>query len=137
MKLHISSESPLKRLTSGVAPFLALLILCLGIVWCGLFLRSFFSAIEIIGAIYDVDYPRVRTALAWGADANGSKPWDGFTPLMRAVSAPLPEEHRGFVPLLIAYGADVNQKDVRGRTALDWAYDPETIRLLKWYGAKE
>jgi hypothetical protein len=137
MKQRTSPEPTLKRLTAGGVRFLTLLLLSLGIVWLGLFFRSFFSAVEMIGAIYDLDYPRVRTALAWGADANGSKPWDGFTPLMRAVSAPMPEEHRNFVPLLIAYGADVNQRDVHGRTALDWAYDLETIRLLKRYGAKE
>jgi ankyrin repeat protein len=43
--------------------------------------------------------------------------------------------HKEIAELLIAAGADVNTKDDRGDTPLDWA-DGETADLLRKHGGK-
>lgn len=130
----LSETVSVKRQVWQRVRFLALMLLIVAVLRGGLYA---WSTLELIPAIYDGDYRRVKTALAWGADVNACKA-DGFTPLMRAVSAPLQDNKRNFITLLLAHGAKVNQPDAEGRTALDYVQqEPEIAGILKQHGARE
>ena len=62
------------------------------------------------------------------------------TPLIAAIQAKKPEFRHGYIKALIENKADVNFKDKRGVSPLQWAKkvgDPEVIELLEKAGAKE
>jgi hypothetical protein len=137
MPILTAANSPQKRCVPVWKHFLVWAFVASVLFYGCVCLRPFWSAALLIPAIYDGEYNRVEAALSWGADVNGCKP-DGFTPLMRAVSAPLQESKRDFVTLLLAHGAKVNQRDEKGLTALDYAdSDVEIARILKQHGAME
>jgi ankyrin repeat protein len=77
----------------------------------------------------------VRTLLERGASPNGKSSWD-VTALMTAVNAPRPDP--AMVRLLMENGANVNARDNKGRTVLDWAMmqgETDIARLLREAGA--
>ncbi len=64
----------------------------------------------------------IRRELSNGANLN-EKNEDGYTPLLLAVKS----GHKRIVELLIAKGADVNAKDTRGATSLDYSNELNEI----------
>jgi len=70
-----------------------------------------------------------------GADVNSNPPLDGRTPLHYAAgSAKASDDLLETIRILIDHGADVNARDKLGKTPLDYAGDPE---MLKVYPATE
>src|SRR5438105_4443330 len=62
--------------------------------------------------------PMMDALLARGADANAMDNW-GFTPLYLVVSNCVGEEQAKAIRVLVAYGADINQRaGIFGRSAL-------------------
>ena len=61
---------------------------------------------------------RFEYLLSLGADVNEQEYHDGETPLMWAVQY----REIGYVPMLLERGADVNLRDIKGRTALMYLY---------------
>jgi len=57
-------------------------------------------------------------------------------PFRRAVGEELVTCHKEVVELLIANGADVNPKDMKGQTPLDMTNHPEIADLLRKHGGK-
>ena len=80
--------------------------------------------------------PPIRILLDHGANPN-VKSDRGFTPLMMAAAADMPDLE--LVRLLVQKGADVNARDLKGRTVLDWALtqgETEVSKFLRSAGAK-
>ncbi len=80
--------------------------------------------------------PPIQLLLEHGANPNlnGDR---GITPLMMAAAAETPDLE--LVRLLVQEGADINARDVRGRTVLDWALtqgETEVSKFLRSAGAK-
>jgi ankyrin repeat protein len=97
-------------------------------------------AVAITAFLGDVD--GTRLLLDRGADPSTAGTSTDFpnradtTPLMLAAAAARPNP--AVIRLLLDRGADVRPRDVRGRTALDWALlmgDTESARLLRAAGA--
>jgi ankyrin repeat protein len=76
------------------------------------------------------DLKKVAWALNLGLDINALL-WGGFTPLHLAIYWNKIE----FAKLLIDSGADVNAKDYKGDTLLQWVKSEEMKALLKQHGA--
>jgi len=71
-----------------------------------------------------------------GAKINFHAPTTGFTPLYEAIMMPLmkPEERERMVEFLIAHAVDINAKDRRGLTPLDWAEIQDKVQKGKTKG---
>ncbi len=94
------------------------------------------AALDLPAAAAIGDIRTVRELLAQGANVNATNR-AGRTPLMLTV---LPRMHADVAALLVEKGADPNQKDCNGQTALEWAKGSRQTRmveLLKKAGAKE
>lgn len=63
--------------------------------------------------------------------------WSGLTSRPTLLMEAARTKERGTVRLLLAHGADVNAKDSNGKTALQWARDPQIRALLIQAGAKK
>ena len=95
---------------------------------------------EVVG--YGDKYNRIKISdelLKNKANVNSENYNQKVTPIMAATNNLQPE----IITLLIKHGANINCKDIRGETALDYAYDHKwtpqrinTINLLKSHGAK-
>jgi ankyrin repeat protein len=73
------------------------------------------------------DYSVVKALIAHGADVNVPMPRSGITPLMMAAS----RGRADTVRLLLSNKANVQAKDIRGRTALDWARAVRKASVIK------
>lgn len=97
------------------------------------------GAEDIPALVYAIVYGQTEIArflLANGADPNLQGRQSGIPILHMAVYG----GNTGLVDLLVQKGIDVNTKDRRGKTTMDWAkqYDKEEmIELLKKHGVKE
>ena len=87
----------------------------------------------IIDAAKKGDFDAVKQHLTAGTDVN-IKNARGWTPLHLATD----QGHKKVVEFLIAKGANVNAKDKKGRTSLDWAEEEnkEIAYLLRKQGGK-
>ena len=86
----------------------------------------------IVTAAARLDFGEVDRLLTAGADVNGASPTSGVTALMTATMECNPR----LIERLLAAGANVNQRDIHGRTALHkvFVHDKSTkqkIRTLK------
>jgi uncharacterized protein len=75
-----------------------------------------------------------------GANPNLVFKQKAVTPLIAAIQAKKPEFRLGYVKTLIENKADVNFKDKKGVSPLQWAKkigDPQVVELLEKAGAKE
>jgi ankyrin repeat protein len=80
--------------------------------------------------------PPIQILLDHGANPN-VKSDRGFTPLMMAAAADTPDLE--LIRMLVQKGADVNARDQKGRTVLDWALtqgETEVSKYLRSAGAK-
>lgn len=78
----------------------------------------------------------IRTLLELGADPNFPDP-GGFPPLIGALSAKR-QDRQEVLELLLAFGADIQQRGINDYTPLHYAVDlddPEAIRFLIAHGA--
>lgn len=85
----------------------------------------------LIGASFEGHDEIVQSLLAHGANSNKKLTEDGYTALMLAAT----NGHEGIVQALLAAGADVDLKDKKGKTALDFATTRRTQQLLRATGA--
>jgi hypothetical protein len=89
----------------------------------------------IHSAVWNGDLEGVQAELDNGVDVDEKDDLWGRTPLHIAAE----EGHKEIAELLIAEGADVNAKDDRGETSLDWAEETnnkEIADLLRKHGGK-
>lgn len=93
---------------------------------------------------HGVEHPdMIEFLVKAGADPNlrcQAKSMSGWTPLTAAIRHGNPKQRMGLCKALIASKADVNFKDGRGMSPLQWAKkggDKELIALLEQTGAKE
>lgn len=61
---------------------------------------------------------------------------DGKTPLHIIAGELANPDMEPMIKLMLAHGADINARDLSGKTPLDYAFDKKMVALLKKYGAK-
>lgn len=73
--------------------------------------------LNLISYVLKGDYKQVAKLLDSGTDVNAGITETGFTPLMGAAQY----GNYSVAELLVDYGADINLKDIEGKTAIDYA----------------
>jgi len=95
-------------------------------------------------AVHKADYEVTQLLLESGASPSGecwslpemSRRKQGAAPCANAIHEAAEKGYDEIVRMLCEYGADLSARDDSGRTALQIAQDPATVRILKRYGKK-
>jgi ankyrin repeat protein len=96
-------------------------------------------------AVHKADYEVTQLLLESGASPSGhcwplpserSRRKQRVVPYANAIHQAAEKGYEEIVKMLCEYGADLSARDHSGRTPLQIARDPATIRILKRYGKK-
>lgn len=85
-------------------------------------------------AIYHSPIPFIETLLDMGADPDYPD-HAGFPSLIAALSSDRPDRIE-ILDLLLAHGADIQQRGVNGYTPLHWAAGEDDPQLIEWFLAR-
>jgi ankyrin repeat protein len=95
-------------------------------------------------AVHKADYEVTQLLLESGASPSGEcwslperlRRKQGVAPYANAIHEAAEKGYEEIVRMLCKYGADLSARDHSGRTALQIAQDPATVRILKRYAKK-
>ena len=82
-------------------------------------------------AIYHSPAAFIRTLLELGADPNYRDP-AGFPSLIAALSCPERPDLQDIMDMLLAHGADIQQRGVNDHTPLHYAAAANDVKMIQW-----